>query len=132
VIGLDTNVLVRYIVQDDSDQLALAAEVLESALTIEEPGYISTVVMAEVVWTLKRVYGLSDAALAAVIERILEIDVLVVEQSEVVFEAMTELSRGRASFPDAFIAGLARAAGCSHTLTFDKRAARLEGFRLLD
>ena len=128
MIGLDTNVLVRYFAQDDPVQAKTATEIVEKRLTEQNPGFISTVVMAETVLVLDRVYRLSDAAIATVIERMLQADVFVVDSEQQVFAAMIALKDGLGSFADALIAALAADAGCSVTLTFDRKALRLPGF----
>src|SRR5690348_17597653 len=101
MIGLDTNILIRYLTQDDPIQSRKAAEILERRLTDENPGFISVVVMAEIVWVLDRAYGLADSEIVAAIERMLQIDVLLVENEQEVFTAMIMLKEGRGSFADA-------------------------------
>lgn len=130
MIGLDTNILVRYLAQDDPIQSAKANDIFERRLTAENPGFVSVVAMAETAWVLDRAYGLSGGAIAAAIERMLQIDVLIVEHEQAVFTAMIALKQGRGSFADAIILALGVRAGCSFTLTFDRKAARLSGFRL--
>jgi predicted nucleic-acid-binding protein len=131
MIGLDTNVLVRYFAQDDSRQSQMATEIMERRLTDRNPGYISIVTMVETAWVLERAYGLGAAEIAGVIERTLATDVLVVENEQGVFTALSVLREGRGSFADALIGVLGARAGCSHTLTFDRRAARLPEFKLV-
>ena len=131
MIGLDTNVLVRYLAQDDPAQSLKATELIERRLTEDEPGFISVVAMAEVAWVLERAYGLADQEIAAAIEGVLQAEVLVVENEQEVFTAMIALKAGRGSFADALIGALDAKAGCSRTLTFDRRAQRLSGFELL-
>ena len=126
--GLDTNILVRYFAQDDPVQSKKATEIIEGRLTEENPGFVSVVVMAEMVWVLDRAYRLADAAIAMVIERTLQADVFVVESEPQVFAAMIALREGLGSFADALIGALGAKAGCSVTLTFDQRALRLPGF----
>jgi predicted nucleic-acid-binding protein len=130
VIGLDTNILVRYLVQDDPVQSPIATNLIERRLSEDDPGFVTIVAVVETVWVLERTYNFSDADIAAAIERILQIDVLVVENEPDVFTAMVELAEGRGSFADALIAELGARAGCSHTLTFDRKALRLPGFEL--
>ena len=130
MIGIDTNVLVRYLAQDDPSQSARATQIIEQLLTEEQPGFISLVTMAEMVWVLERAYGLSASELAAVIERMLQADTLVIQNEQEVFTAMVALKTGVASFPDALIGALGSWAGCSSTLTFDRKAARLADFQL--
>jgi predicted nucleic-acid-binding protein len=130
MIGLDTNVLVRYLAQDDPVQSAKATNLIERRLTEDSPGFVSVVAMVETAWVLERAYGLAGRDIAAAIERTLQVDVLVVERAQDVFTAMTALKEGRGSFADALIAALGSSAGCSHTLTFDRKALRLSGFAL--
>lgn len=130
MIGLDTNILVRYLAQDDAAQSARATEILEQRLTEGQPGYVSLVTMAETVWVLDRAYGLSAAQIAGVVERMLQADALVIQNEQEVFTAMVALKTGTASFADALIGAVDRWAGCSTTLTFDRQAARLRDFAL--
>lgn len=131
MIGLDTNILVRYLTQDDPVQSAKACEIIERRLSEDRPGYLSVVVLAETVWVLDRAYGFDAAEIAAAIERILQIDVLEVESEQAVFTAMVSLKEGDGEFADALIGALCVTAGCSHTLTFDRKAARLAAFSLV-
>ncbi|HMD31330.1 MAG TPA: type II toxin-antitoxin system VapC family toxin [Candidatus Acidoferrales bacterium] len=130
MIGLDTNILVRYLTQDDPIQSRKATEIIERRLTEENPGFVSIVAMVETVWVLDRAYQLSPQEIAATVERILQVDVLVVENEREVFTAMTALKKGQGLFADALIAELDARAGCSCTLTFDRKALRLSGYQL--
>ena len=85
MIGLDTNILVRYLTQDDPLQSAKATEVIERRLTEENPGFVSVVAMVETVWVLDRAYRLGSDEIAAAIERTLQIDALAVENEQEVF-----------------------------------------------
>ncbi|HXA69192.1 MAG TPA: type II toxin-antitoxin system VapC family toxin [Stellaceae bacterium] len=131
MIGLDTNVLVRYLVRDDPIQFGKAIDLIEGRLSVDEPGFVSVVAMAELVWVLDRAYGFSDSEIAAAIERMLQADALMVESETEVFTAMIALREGRGSFSDALIGALGGKAGCAHTLTFDRKALRLPGFALI-
>jgi len=130
MIGLDTNILIRYLTQDDPVQSRKATEIIERRLDPAHPGFVSVVTMAETVWVLDRAYGLTDQEIAAAVERILQVEVLQVENEQEVFAAMVALKQGRGAFADALIAELGARAGCGHTLTFDKKALRLPGFKL--
>ncbi len=130
MIGLDTNILIRYLTQDDPVQSAKATQIIERRLSPTNIGFVSVVTMAEIVWVLDRAYGLTDQEIAAVIERMLQVEVLVVENEQEVFAAMMALKQGRGAFADALIAELGTRAGCTHTLTFDKSALRLPGFKI--
>ena len=130
MIGLDTNILVRYLTQDDPQQSARATRIVERRLTENQPGFISLVAMVETVWVLDRAYGLPASEIARAIERILQADTLLVQNEQEVFTAMIALKTGTGSFSDALIAALGGWAGCFSTLTFDKKATRLKGFEL--
>jgi predicted nucleic-acid-binding protein len=131
MVGLDTNVLVRYLAQDDVIQARQATQIIERQLAEERPGFISLVTIVETAWVLDRVYGLSNQEIAAAVERILQADTLLVQNEQEVFTAMIALKTGVGSFSDALIGGLGEWAGCTATLTFDKKAKRLKQFQLL-
>jgi predicted nucleic-acid-binding protein len=130
VIGLDTNVLVRHITQDDPVQSPVATDVIERRLTEQVPGFISLTAMTETAWVLARSYGLSGPELSTVVEQLLQNSVLVVERAQQVYAAMIAEREGRGRFADTLIAELGAQAGCEYTLTFDRRALRLPGFAL--
>jgi predicted nucleic-acid-binding protein len=130
MIGLDTNILVRYLTQDDAGQSPVATDLLEFRLSQRRPGFISVVVMVETVWVLERAYGFRDEEIAAVLEGLLQADVLVIQNEQEVFTATMALKEGTGSFADALVGALGIRAGCSHTLTFDQAASRLPGFKL--
>jgi predicted nucleic-acid-binding protein len=130
MIGLDTNVVVRYLVHDDPVQSRRATEFIEHRLSSRNPGFISVVAIAETVWVLDRAYRFSDEDIVAAIGRTLQAGVLVVENEQEVFAAMIALKEGRGAFADALIGALGAKAGCSATLTFDRRALRLPDFEL--
>ncbi len=111
-------------------QSAQATELIERRLTEDNPGFVSIVAMVETAWVLERAYRLADHDIAAAIERTLQIDVFVVESEQEVFSAMIALKEGRGSFADALIGALNAKAGCSRTLTFDRKALRLAGYEL--
>lgn len=127
MIGLDTNVLVRYFTQDDPIQSRIA-NAFVARLSIDEPGFISVIVVAEVAWVLESVYRLSDLEIAAVIEQLLQADALIVDCEQDVYMALAALRSGMGSFADALIAALGAKAGCSSTVTFDAKALRIPGF----
>jgi predicted nucleic-acid-binding protein len=131
MIGLDTNLIVRYLAQDDPVQSPRASAVFERQLTQQEPGFVSAVAVVETAWVLKRAYKVSDQEIARAVERLLQSDVLVVENEQEVFTAMIALKEGRGAFSDALIGALGAKAGCSCTLTFDRKSLRLAEFELV-
>ncbi len=129
MIGLDTNVVVRYLVQDEPGQSATASTVID-ALTEKDPGFLSLVTVVELYWVLRRAYKISTARCAELVEGLLDARELRVDQDSIVRAALTA-SCGGLDFADAVIAELGRVAGCEHTLTFDQRAAQSNEMRLL-
>ncbi len=129
MIGLDTNVLVRYATQDDPGQAALA-EGLVRSLTPESPGFVSSVTLAEAVWVLRSAFRVDPDGIARFVRHLLASAELVVEHSEAARVALEE-TEGSALFTDALLAQIAIGVGCEVTLTFDRRAASLPGMRLL-
>jgi predicted nucleic-acid-binding protein len=129
VIGLDTNVVVRYLVQDDPEQSGVSSELIDQ-LTETDPGYLSLVTVVELHWVLRRAYHLEASRCAELIGALLDARELRVDQDEVVRVAVTAAAGG-VDFGDAVITELGRANGCAYTVTFDRSAARHRGMRLL-
>lgn len=130
MIGLDTNILVRYLTQDDPVQSRKAADIIERRLTVANPGFVSVVTLAETVWVLDRAYHFTAREIAAAVERMLQVEILLIQHEQETFAAMIALKQGRSSFSDALIAELGAQEGCVHTLTFDQKALRFPRFRL--
>jgi len=131
MIGLDTNVLVRYLTRDDADQHRRAQVFLESTCTVENPGYINIIVLVELVWVLKAAYGATRAELSNVLEQILRTRQFEIARREVVFSALEDFKSGSADFSDCLLGRLNQEAGCTETVTFDRKATLLDGFRSL-
>lgn len=130
MIGLDTNILVRYLTLDDPSQTARAVEIMDS-LTAEEPGFISSVVLAELVWVLESFYKLTKMEIVGCLETVLRSKELSVEKAEIAWQALNTFRKGRSGYSDCLIERSAHAAGCRHTLTFDEKAASTAGMKLL-
>ena len=128
--GLDTNVLVRYLAQDDAAQSARATRLIEQELSEREPGFIGLVVLIETCWVLRRLYGATATELRDTVRDLLGTRQLVVEQRAVVARALARLGEGAGDMADALIAEGAAEAGCSRTVTFDRQGGRL-GMELL-
>lgn len=128
MIGLDTNVLVRHLTQDEPKQARAASRLIEEACTLDEPGYVNRVVICEVVWVLERAYRYERTVIAGCLETILRTADLRVENEKAVWTALGRYQEGY-DFADALIGETNLMAGAAETRTFDKRAARLPGFR---
>lgn len=131
MIGLDTNVLVRYLTQDDPKQAALANQLIEETLTQETPGFISLVALVELVWVLEGAYDCDRAEIASVLERVLRARPLVVERADTAWQAARQFAAGKADFADCIIERSGHWNDCDHTLTFDRLAAKDAGMILL-
>ncbi len=131
MIALDTNVLTRYVVGDDPRQSAAARRLIESACTAETPGAVSLVVLCELVWVLSQGYGYRRDQVTLVLQRILAAQDLVVERSELAWQALNLYEEGPADFSDYVIGLSGRSEGAESTVTFDRRAAKSPLFRLL-
>jgi predicted nucleic-acid-binding protein len=131
VIGLDSNVLLRYLTADDPVESPAARAVL-AARTAGDPAYISLVTLAETVWSLRSAYGLDRAGVNRIVGALAASDTVVLQEREAVEAALAEATATGADLLDALIAALGRRAGCDDTVTFDRRAAAIAGMRLVD
>ncbi|MBL8480972.1 MAG: PIN domain-containing protein, partial [Rhodocyclaceae bacterium] len=112
--GLDTNVLVRYIAQDDPTQSPIATRLIES-LGADAPGYVSTVVVVELVWVLNACYAATRTEITRVLETLLGTRELLIADAATVWKALRRYRDGNADFADCLIERAADAAGCTHT-----------------
>ena len=124
MIGLDPNVLVRYLVRDDAAQAAAAAYIVEEACTPESPGFLNQIVLCEFVWTLARVYSYRRAQISTLLILLLRTDRIQLEEPQDVALAIRDYMAGH-DCADSLIMRRNRRAGCDTTLTFDRRATRL-------
>ena len=131
MIGLDTNVVVRYLMQDDPRQSRRATQVIE-ALTVDEPAFLPIVTIVELVWVLESSYELTRTQVAQALAGLLDSRELRVDRAEIVAQAMRTYRDGKADFAHALIARLSHDAGCEATLTFDTVAVRDAGMRAID
>lgn len=129
MIGLDTNVLVRYLAQDDTKQSPQATRLIES-LTPEEPGYVSIVSVVEIVWVLSGCYSATRETLCEVLATLLQVKGIVVAHADVVWQALRLFRSGKADFADCLIKCFADEATCTKVMTFDRDAAKHCGMQL--
>ncbi|MEE8271031.1 MAG: type II toxin-antitoxin system VapC family toxin [Alphaproteobacteria bacterium] len=132
MIGLDTNVLVRYLVQDDPGQGAAAATFIARTCTSDEPAYLNTVVLSELTWVLSRPYDYRRDQIADVLDKLLRAAQLRFEDPPLIWDALNAYRSGSADMADCLIGAINAKGGCATTVTFDKKAARLTDFTLLD
>lgn len=131
MIGIDTNVLVRFFVQDDAGQAARAAEFLKSECTPENPGWINRIVLCELVWVLEGTYNSSREEIAAVLEALAQTAEVRIEDLARVWSALRAYRDHNADFADALISETNLAHGCESTVTLDRKATGLAGMRPL-
>lgn len=130
MIALDTNVLVRFLVQDDPEQARIANTVFDQ-LTDVTPGFVSREVLVELVWVLERAYGYLRSDIATALDGLLSALELVIEAADDVGQAVERYRNEGFGFADLMIASAAKRAGASELVTFDRKAARLPDVRLL-
>jgi predicted nucleic-acid-binding protein len=131
MIGLDTNVVVRLLVNDDEDQVKKVRQVLDRRTSAEAPAFIGTVVMVEAFWALDRLYHIPGQQIIEAFRELLSANNVTVERASELRQALDDFERG-ADFADALIGERNRAMGAATTVTFDRDAAqRLEHFELL-
>ena len=131
MIGLDTNVVVRYLTQDDPVQAALATEAIEHAAERGDRLFLSGVVLCELVWVLESAYGYERAEVTDVVERVLRTTQFDFDHKDQLWQAWQDYRTGKGDFSDYLIGRLGHAAGCGETLTFDRALERSPLFRLL-
>ena len=124
MIGIDTNVLVRYIAQDDAAQSRRATSFIEKECNEAVPGFVGLVVLVEVVWVSESSYGATREEVAEIVRRILSIKQLVVQDAETAWKALRLFESSKADFADCLVAHSAVSAGCKRVVTFDKQASR--------
>jgi len=131
VIGLDTNVIVRYVVQDDPRQSPIATRLFERTISPDTPGFVAGIVLCEVVWVLAECYGADRKRTREVIEGLLTAKQIVVENPEAAWKALRAWDASNADFADALIGQIVSEHGGQKTVTFDRAASKLPGFELL-
>ena len=131
MIGLDTNVIVRYIAQDEPKQAALATRLVERSLSPENPGFVTTVTLCELAWVLAECFGADRERIREVIEGLLASRQIMVEVPEIVWKALRAWQGSSADFADALIGQIVAVRGGDKTVTFDRAVAKLPGFELL-
>lgn len=129
MIGIDTNVLVRYITQDHRQQSSQANKLMDKKLTSDNYGLISKIVLCELIWVLSYAYNYSKSQIEDVVQQILITQELMVEDAENALQALQYYRKGTASFADYFLAQTHCSMGAGYTVTFDKKALQGKLFR---
>jgi predicted nucleic-acid-binding protein len=131
MIGLDTNVLVRYIMQDDAKQSPKATKIIEGLNDVENSGYVTLVSIIELVWVLGTSYELTRAQVAQALDSLIRAKQLKIESADQVIRALRVFKIGRSDFADCLIERSANSAGCEKTVTFDVNASKHAGMTLI-
>ncbi|MFZ0131739.1 MAG: type II toxin-antitoxin system VapC family toxin [Desulfobacterales bacterium] len=131
MIGIDTNVLVRYIVQDDPQQAQAATKLIEHSCNSDNPGFINHIVLCEIVWVLRRNYKLDKTSICKVIEQVMRTDKLVIEDIQLVWRALQLFRESKADYADCLLSQKNLQAGCHYTATLDDAASLTTGYKHL-
>ncbi len=130
MIALDTNVLVRYLAQDDARQSAAATRLIEQTLSPADPGYVSLVALLETVWVMESCYGADAATIASILDDIADTASLLLQDAAAVKSAAKRYARGGVDLHDCLIVSLA-AQRKAQVVTFDAKAAKRLGMQVL-
>jgi predicted nucleic-acid-binding protein len=131
MIGLDTNLLVRYLTRDDPAQFAKASKLIEAGVSSGERFVINTAVLCELVWVLRTAYECSREEIAGALESVLTTAEFTVERPDETRQALREFRTTKADFSDALIGRVNRSLGADHTVTFDRNLTDLDTFRVI-
>lgn len=131
MIGIDTNLLVRYITQD-GEEAAVVTRYLESRCTPAQPGFVCHIVLCELVWVLARAYGYDRTAIGAILTKLLATAEFEVERSLLAWRALRQYGAGTADFADYLIGEVARECDASPVHTLDRKAGKSPNFVLVE
>lgn len=123
MIGLDTNVVIRYLTQDDAKQSAIANRIIEQELNEKNQGYITLISLIEITWVLESCYEQTKDDVINVLDSLLTIKQITIEKTDLVYLALKRFRSGNADFSDVLIALVCENAGCKRVVSFDKKAA---------
>ena len=129
--GLDTNVLVRYLTQDDEGQAEVAAKTIEGAAAKGEKMLIQPIILCELVWVLESAYEFPKTDLLRALEGVLRIAQFEIAEKDTVWQALSDYRQGKGDFSDYYLGRANEKAGAAITLTFDKTLRGLPRFQVL-
>ncbi|MCK4710696.1 MAG: type II toxin-antitoxin system VapC family toxin [Gammaproteobacteria bacterium] len=121
MIGLDTNVLIRYLTQDDKKQATRANKLIDNELNSSNPGFITLISLVEIVWVLESCYSQTRKEVIEVLHSLLTTKQLVIEGADMAYLALKRYAVGNADYSDALITVISENQGCSSVVTFDKK-----------
>ena len=128
MIGLDTNILVRYLAQDDEKQSAIVTKLIENEYDIEGFCFINHIVLCELIWVLQRSYRVKKPQIIEIIKLLLHTTQFTFQSPDIVWKALKSYRNGSADFSDYLTSVINKAQGCEYTLSFDKKALKGENF----
>lgn len=131
MIALDTNVLVRYIVQDDPKQSKTASELIEGFQKAKQTCLITDIVLCEMVWVLESCYDASRRSISEVLEKILKIDIFNFISKDLLYQCVNRYQDGSGDFADYLLGLTALHEGASKVYTFDKSLKREDPFLVI-
>ncbi len=131
MIGVDTNVLVRYLTQDDPAQARKANELIGEVSADGGRLHVDVIVLCELAWVLKGAYGFDRATIASTLGRMLDTSQFAFDDKDLIREALSAFNRGAGDLADCVIGARNRKNGCDHTLTFDRALKRNTLFKVL-
>jgi len=130
MVGLDTNIVVRFVMQDDARQAVVANRIFNEEISPVSKGYIASIVLCEAVWVLVRSFKLNRRNIATAVETLLQASSLEIEHRQCAWDALRDFKNNSADYSDCLLARVNRQNGAPSTLTFDQDASQLEYFRL--
>jgi predicted nucleic-acid-binding protein len=129
--GLDTNVLVRYLTQDDPKQAAIATRVIEETAAKEEKMLLQPLVFCELIWVLETAYGFPKTDILKVLEKILRTAEFEISEKDLLWLALTDYRSGKGDFSDYYLGRANEKAGARVTLSFDTALKGEPRFQIL-
>ncbi len=131
MIGLDTNILVRYLTQDDAGQARRANRLIAEAVEDGEPMHVGAIMLCEMVWVLRWAYRIGRSDILRTLTRVLDTAQFSIEDPDACREALALYEEGQGDFSDYLLGAKNRRAGCSATVTFDRKLRRSDLFRVI-
>ena len=132
MIGIDTNILVRYIANDDQEQSAIASKLLKQYSGKEKSIFINNIVVCELIWVLERGYKYSKEQIIKALKIILSSVEFEFENHKIIFLATLEYEKNSTDFSDTLIGLINKKFDCIKTFSFDKEALKLKYFSKID
>jgi predicted nucleic-acid-binding protein len=130
MLGIDTNVLIRYITQDNAAQAAIATDVIENQISANKLGYVTLISLVEITWVLASCYKVAREQVLDIVQNLLTSKQIQIERSDVAYLALRKCRAGKGDFSDAVIVAISEQDGCTNIVTFDKKAVSI-GMTLL-